>query len=224
MVLTLSKTPIALSHRHLLSALFLLCILLNGCARTPPKSPVISQDWAKHETQIQSKNNWQAIGKLGVKVPNDGGSANLRWTQQSDAYQIDLNGPFGQGKLSIEGQPGKVTLTEAGEPPRSAKTAEELITKTTGWNIPVTQLAYWVRGLPAPNLKITRFQPNALGLLGELEQAGWKVVYGDYLNVASTDNSIAMPARITAEYKDVKLTLVIREWNFNPLDTSEPQP
>jgi outer membrane lipoprotein LolB len=204
--------------------MFLLCVLLTGCTRTPSKPPIISQDWAKHETQIQSKNNWQAIGKLGVKVPNDGGSANLRWTQQSDIYQIDLNGPFGQGKLSIEGQPGKVTLTEAGESPRSAKTAEELITKTTGWNIPVTQLAYWVRGLPAPDLKITRFQPNTQGLLGELEQAGWKIVYGDYLSVASVDNAIAMPARITAEYKDVKLTLVIREWNFNPLDTPERQP
>ena len=218
MILTLDRTPLLSTtfiQRICLFALISLVILVSGCAGIHPKAPVISQDWAKHEAQLQAKNNWQAVGKLGVKVPNDGGSANLKWAQQSDAYEIDLNGPFGQGKLSISGKPGNVTLIEAGQPPKSAKTPEELITKTTGWNIPVTQLAYWVRGLPAPNLKVTRFTPNAQGLLGELEQAGWKIIYGDYLNVASASDVIAMPGRITAEYKDVKLTLVIREWSFD---------
>jgi outer membrane lipoprotein LolB len=105
-------------------------------------------------------------------------------------------------------------LTEAGQPPQTAKTAEELIRKNSGWTIPVTQLAFWVRGLPDPNSKVTRFMPNAQGLIGELEQLGWKVTYGDYLNVATATNNIAMPGRIVAEYKDVRLTLVVREWLF----------
>ena len=227
MILTLDKTlSISIISAQRIFALLLLSlvIFLSGCANTHTKSPVISQDWAKHDALLKSKNNWQAIGKLGVKVPNDGGSANLKWTQQSDSYDIDLNGPFGQGKLSISGKSGNVTLIEAGQPPKSAKTAEELITKNTGWYIPVTQLAYWVRGLPAPAMKVTRFKPNAQGLLGELEQADWKVIYGDYVNVTSAGETIAMPGRITAEYKDVKLTLVIREWSFNPSGSTESNP
>lgn len=194
----------------------LLALLFSGCAHQLPKAPLISEDWPRHQAQIESLSHWQAVGKLGVKVPNDGGSANLRWQQQTNDYQIDLNGPFGSGKMTIAGSPANVTLTEIGKNPQTAKTAEELIRKNTGWNIPVTQLAFWVRGLPAPNTRIAHFAPNAQGLIGELEQLGWKVTYGDYLSVTNNAETIAMPGRITAEYQDVRLTLVIREWTFNP--------
>jgi outer membrane lipoprotein LolB len=210
-----------LSIRFLLACLFI-SVLLSGCAHQGAyKSPLISQDWPQHQTQVESISNWQATGKLGIKVPNDGGSANLHWQQQSQDYQIDLNGPFGQGKMIIEGKPGSVTLTEAGKPSQTAKTAEALISKSTGWNIPVTQLAFWVRGLPAPDSKIIHFEPNALGLIGELQQAGWKITYGDYVNVQKAEEIVAMPSRIIAEFKDIRLTLVIREWK---LDSSADNP
>ena len=196
--------------------LLLISLLLSGCAHKLPKAPLISEDWPKHQAQVEAIKNWQATGKLAVKVPNGGESANLKWLQTGKAYQIDLNGPFGSGKLTINGLPNKVTLTEAGQAPQAAKTAEELIRKSSGWNIPVTQLAFWVRGLPDPNTNITRFTPNAQGLLGELEQLGWKVSYGDYLSVATATEPIAMPGRIVAEFKDVRLTLVVREWIFEP--------
>ena len=208
----------------------LIAALLSGCAHQQPKAPLISQDWPLHQAQLLAHPNWQAIGKLAVKVPNDGGSANLNWVQTGKIYQISLNGPFGAGKLDINGEPGSVTLLEAGEPPQTAKTAEELIRKTTGWTIPVTQLAFWVRGLPEPNTRVVGFSPNPQGLIGVLEQLGWKITYGDYLNVPLNPQSndtpngsetLAMPGRIVAEYKDVRLTLVIREWRLPAQDKSE---
>lgn len=192
----------------------LIGILISGCTHRQPKAPLISQNWVDHKSKVEAINNWQATGKLAVKVPNDGGSANLKWLQTGSAYQIDLNGPFGSGKVTINGLPNSVTLSEAGQTPQPAKTAEELIRKNTGWNIPVTQLAFWVRGLPDPNSKVTHFTPNAQGLIGELEQLGWKVSYGEYISVNTPTNTIPMPGRIIAEYKDVRLTLVVREWLF----------
>lgn len=191
-------------------------LTLVGCATKPinPKAPLISANWPEHQTKIEAAQHWQAVGKLGVKVPNDGGSANLRWQQTLNDYQIDLNGPFGQGKMSITGNPKLVTLIEGGNPPQSAKSAEELIRKHTGWTIPVPQLSYWVRGLPAPNAAITRFSPNSQGLLGELEQLGWTVTYGDYLSVGN--DNLALPGRIQAQFNDIRLTLVIREWTLEP--------
>ena len=205
-----------LTYRLLLASV-LLSFLVAGCANQPRKltNPVISQDWPQHETRVQAISQWQALGKLGVKVPNDGGSANLNWQQHDQHFQIDLNGPLGQGRMSIAGAPGQVTFSEGGNAPQNAKTAEELITKNTGWTIPVTQLAWWVRGLPEPQTKITRFETNNLGLIGELEQMGWKLTYGDYLNVQNAQGEpIPMPGRIVAEFKDIKLTLVIREWKL----------
>ncbi len=195
----------------------LLVLLLSGCAQQPHKvfTPLISQNWPQHQAQVQAINIWKATGKLAVKTPDDGGSVTLRWQQQNAEYYIDLNGPFGQGNISIEGAPGHVTFSGGDKPSQSAKTAEELLLKNTGWNIPLTQLAYWVRGLPDPSTKLSHFTPNAQGLIGELEQAGWKISYGDYINTQSSSEVIAMPSRITAEYnKEIRLTLLIRAWQL----------
>ena len=211
---------------QILKALWLLVVIasvLTGCSHQQLKAPLISQNWAEHKQNVEAINAWQATGKLAVKVPNDGGSANLKWLQTGEGYQIDLNGPFGSGKVSINGVRNSVTLSEAGQIPQTAKTAEELIRKNSGWNIPVTQLAFWVRGLPDPNSKVAHFASNAQGLIGELEQLGWKVTYGDYLNLSTPTQNIPMPGRIVAEYKDVRLTLVIREWLLAASD-SLPQP
>lgn len=194
--------------------LLIVAVLLSGCAHQLPKAPLISEDWPKHQVQVETFQHWQATGKLAVKVPNDGGSMSLRWQQEPNTFNIDFNGPFGQNILSIAGEPNHVVLSEPGKDPISAKTAEELIRRNTGWTIPVTQLAFWVRGLPAPNAKVTRFAPNTQGLIGELEQLGWKVTYGNYLSVVKGTETVAMPGRITAEFKDMRLTLVIREWQL----------
>lgn len=206
---------------HAWLCFILVTVILSSCTHRQPKAPQISQNWADHKQKVESIGNWQAVGKLAVKVPNDGGSANLKWTQSGQSYQIDLNGPFGSGKVTINGQPNSVTLSEAGQLPQTAKTAEELIRKNTGWNIPVTQLAFWVRGLPDPNTKVIHFTPNAQGLIGELEQLGWKVSYGDYLNASTPTTSIPMPGRIIAEYKDVRLTLVVREWSLEATEATQ---
>jgi outer membrane lipoprotein LolB len=198
----------------LLLRLLFIGLIVSGCAHKLPKAPSISEDWPKHQAQVEALKNWQAVGKLAVKVPNDGGSMSLRWQQEPKSFQIDFTGPFGQNILAIAGESDRVTLSEPGKDPITAKTAEELIRRNTGWTIPVAQLAYWVRGLPAPTAKVTHFTPNAQGLIGELEQLDWKVTYGDYLSVINGGETISMPGRITAEFKDIRLTLVIREWQL----------
>ncbi|HWV15093.1 MAG TPA: lipoprotein insertase outer membrane protein LolB [Cellvibrio sp.] len=198
---------------RLLSFSLLLLALLSGCAQQPQKvqPPLNKEDWAKRQEQILNIRHWQATGKLGVKVPNDGGSASINWQQHNSDYQIDLNGPLGLGKMTINGKPDEVSLIQGGKPPQSARTAEELLLKNTGWRIPVAQLAYWVRGLPAPKAKVTDYAFNEQGGLSELQQAGWKISYGDYLQ---TSANIPLPGRITAEFNEVRLTLVIREWQI----------
>jgi outer membrane lipoprotein LolB len=192
----------------------LLSILLSGCAQTP--KPVLTGDWQEHSRQLVKLNKWQAIGKLAVKVPNDGGSMSLRWQQEPKQFNIDFSGPFGQNLLTINGDDKQVTLSEPNHAPISAKTAEELIRRNTGWTIPVAQLAYWVRGLPDPSNRISKFQPNTQGLIETLEQSGWKISYSEYMSVTSGAETLAMPKRIIAEFKEIRLTLAIREWQLEP--------
>ena len=197
-----------------LCSLWLLFVLLSGCATTP--KPLLTEDWQEHTRQLSTLNKWQAVGKLAVKVPNNGGSMGIRWGQEPTQFNIDFSGPFGQNLLTISGNDKLVTLNEPNHAPINAKTAEELIHRNTGWIIPVAQLAFWVRGLPDPTNRIGKFQPNTQGLIETLEQSGWKISYSEYMSVTSGSETLAMPKRIVAEYKEIRLTLAIREWLLEP--------
>jgi outer membrane lipoprotein LolB len=190
----------------------LLLVLLTGCATRPP---VTLDDRAGQEIQLQQLTHWKLTGKLGVRVPGDNGSASLRWDNAAKNYSLDLSGPFGQGRMLITGKPGKVSLQQANEAPLIADSAEELILHVTGWTLPVAQLAYWVRGIPAPHQAITWRETNAMGQLASLEQAGWRIHYSQYAAVAYRKTSLYLPGKITAEYGDIRLTLIARQWQLD---------
>ncbi|WP_323815909.1 lipoprotein insertase outer membrane protein LolB [Cellvibrio sp. NN19] len=197
-------------HRYLLPILALL--LISGCAHrgtfTPP------QDVLEHQRQVQAINNWQLNGKLGIRTQNDSGSASVKWVQNTANYQINLSGPLGQKSMIITGTPDKVRLEQTGEAAQEAKTAEALIKKTAGWTLPVAQLAYWVRGVPAPKLRITHLQQNDSGMIDQLTQGDWNIYYSNYRDHDFNGATLPLPGKITAEYQDVRLILVIRSWQL----------
>jgi len=190
----------------------LLLVLLTGCAHRLPSPP---QDWSTHSVRVQNLSHWQITGKLGVRIPGDNGSANLRWQNQERQYTLDLSGPFGQGRLLIRGKPGRVTLQQPGEAPLMADSAEDLIYQTTGWTLPVMHLAYWVRGVPAPHHPVARLELDESGRLAELQQAGWHIQYQNYQTVPAGNSLLQLPGRVTAEYGDIRLTLIIRQWQLD---------
>lgn len=193
------------------SLLLLALLLTSGCAHrslTPP------QDVLEHQRQVQAIDDWTLTGKLGIRTTDDSGSANVKWTQQITSYQINLSGPLGQKSMIITGTPDKVRLEQTGEPAQEAKTAEALIKKSAGWTLPVAQLAYWVRGVPAPKLRITQLQQNENGLIAQLIQGGWSIDYSNYRDQTFNGVILPLPGKITAEYKNVRLVLVIRHWQL----------
>jgi outer membrane lipoprotein LolB len=149
---------------------------------------------------------------LGVRSPSDSGSASLRWQQAPNSFFIYLSGPLGQKRMEIEGNTTQVELRQNGQPPLRAKSAEALIRKASGWKMPVNQLSYWVRGIPAPGARITRLEQNEQGLISLMQQAGWTLGYSNYQDQTLNDQTLALPGKITAEQGDIRLTLIIRTW------------
>ena len=192
--------------------LLVVLAFVTGCAHhstlTPPQNVI------EHQRQLQSIDAWQLTGKLGIRTADDNGSATVKWVQHNADYQINLNGPLGQKRMIITGTPDKVRLEQTGEPAQEARTAEALIKKSVGWTLPVAQLAYWVRGVPAPKLRITHLQQNANGLLDQLNQGGWVVTYSHYRDQQYQGLSLPLPGKIIAEYRDVRLILAVREWQL----------
>lgn len=192
----------------------LLAFAATACVHRPGLTP--PENLREHQQQVQAVDEWQLSGKLGIRTPDDSGSASLKWAQHASGYQLNLAGPLGQKRMIITGQPGKVRLEQTGEPTQEAKTPEALIKQQLGWTLPVTQLAYWVRGVPAPKGRITRLQQNSDGLIALLQQGDWLITYSNYSDQTVSGKTLALPGKITAEYGDVRLILAIRQWQLGP--------
>lgn len=201
------------------SLLLIATLLVNGCVHQGSLTP--PQDVLEHQRQVQAISDWQLTGKLGVRTAGDSGSASIKWAQQIANYRINLSGPLGQKSMIITGTPGKVRLEQTGEPAQEANTAEALIKKSAGWTLPVAQLAYWVRGVPAPKLRITHLQQNENGLIAHLIQGGWSITYSNYRDQRRNGVILPLPGKIIAEYKDVRLILAIREWHLDAQDATQ---
>lgn len=189
-------------------------LVLSGCAHQG--GPLPDQNWQERYDELADIQHWQLTGKLGIRIPGDNGSARMNWQQRFQEYDIDLSGPMGSNRFSIKGRDGEVTLLQAGFEPQVASSAEELILANTGWTIPVAQLAWWVRALPAPDEPVSRLQRDEQRQLVELEQAGWIIQYSNYRAVTRPDQNgaVALPGRVIASWGDIRLTLVIRDWQL----------
>lgn len=192
--------------------LLCLALLLSGCVHQGTLTP--PPDVLEHQQQVQAIGDWQLTGKLGLRTAGDSGSASVKWVQQIANYQINLSGPLGQKSMIITGTPDQVRLEQTGEPAQEAKTAEALIKQSAGWTLPVAQLTYWVRGVPAPTLRITHLQQNDSGLIAQLIQGGWIINYSNYRDQTFNGVILPLPGKITAEYEDVRLVLVVRDWQL----------
>lgn len=189
-------------------------LIASGCTTLTPHTPSAVTTLEQQQLRLQNINNWQFDGKLGVRSPYDSGSASIKWQQFPRAYNIHISGPLGQKRMHVQGEENKVSLHRAGQPSISADNAEALLQEATGWNLPISQLSYWVRGLPAPKLPSEQLTLGDNGLIAELQQAGWHISYTQYAPQQYLDTQVLLPSRIQAVNDELRLTLVIRTWQL----------
>ena len=82
-----------------------------------------------------------------------------------------------------------------------------MVESQLGWQLPVSHLLYWVRGLPAPDSR-SRIALDPNGRLASLQQDGWDVQYLGY----TEEDGYTLPNRIKLAGRDLKITLVVKDW------------
>ncbi|HBM07891.1 lipoprotein localization factor LolB [Pseudomonas sp. Choline-3u-10] len=188
-----------------------LALLLAGCAGLGPQEsvegPGNAEDWKTHKAHISEIDGWQISGKIGIQAPQDSGSGTLFWLQRQDYFDIRLSGPLGRGATRLTGRPDAVALEVAGQGRFEADSPEALVESQLGWQLPVSNLLWWVRGLPAPDSR-SRIALNANGQLASLKQDGWDVQYLSY----TEEDGYPLPNRIKLAGRDLKITLVVKDW------------
>jgi outer membrane lipoprotein LolB len=195
--------------------LTLLGLFIVACSTLPATNTPLNQNltWPTRQAELQQLQSWKISGLLSVRDNQQSQSANVSWVQKEGDYTISIFGPLGFGGLILEGQPGIVTLKEDNGQKFSASTPEELITETSHWVLPVSNLYFWIRGIPAPNSP-AQLQFDRYHHLQTLNQQGWKISYQKYTGIKNMD----LPSLITLSRPPLFIKIVISQWEIVPVN------
>jgi outer membrane lipoprotein LolB len=189
-----------------------IAVLLGGCAQQPI-SPVDNVE--RYQRRLTAIKDWELRGKMNLRAPGHSETLRISWRNTAGDYAIRLSGALGMGATWVRGNAQGVRLERSGEETLFAASPEALVYRHLGWQVPISELRYWVRGLPAPTPRPRHVQFSSEGMLSYLEQSGWSLQYRDYRAAGPW----RLPGKIVATRDDFRLTLVVSEWS---LDASNP--
>ena len=183
--------------------------LLSACSTmsTPPSAPAVKIPLKTRQVALNQINNWQITGKIGVRSANDSGSATVDWVQHDNRYMISLTGPMGANSMKLTGRPGEVALDMSNGKHFTASSPEELLAKQWGYHLPVSNMKYWIRGLPVPGA-ISNPRYDSYNRLSSLQQQGWNVQFLSYMNSGGRD----VPSRISLNSPALQVKIVVYQW------------
>ena len=181
--------------------LLLLLLWLSGCA----SPPVVQAPIAAQATFVLT-------GRIAVQHGERRQTAGLRWTHRLQSDTVDLLTPLGGTAARIYRDSEHATLQRE-QQVQEADNLEALMQQVLGWYLPLAGLNHWVLARPMPGrpVEMTR---NASGQLDTLLQDGWRIRYSRY----SDTQPQTLPTRMQLEYEDLRVTLLLDEWEWNSVE------
>jgi len=219
-----------LNGRAFLFSLFSL-LVLSGCAGLPEGPPVDdpAAAWQARAARLAPLTNWEVLGRMALRTPEESWQATLLWVRRDDSHKIDLTGPLGRGHLRLTQDRDGAQLRDADQRTYRDSSAQQLLLRATGWQVPLEGLNYWILGLPAPEADSGR-DLDERGRLSALRQSGWDIRFMEYARYDGYD----LPSKLfikrraapgervigadPANDSVVELRLVIERWTFNRRD------
>lgn len=186
-----------------------LVVMLAACAapRLKPDAARLAVQ-GEREGVLAERDQWTIEGRLGVSDGRDGGSGSLRWVQDGADFRLTVHAPVTGKTWVLHGDDRHAVLeglrAEAVESPDAAA----LLARELGWQVPVAQLGYWIRGMRAPGPATLVFRED--GLPAQIDQAGWTVEYRDYDETVDPP----LPQRIFARNGERDVRVSIRTWTL----------
>jgi outer membrane lipoprotein LolB len=188
----------------------LVLVLAGGCATRPPALvPEAEPAWLEHRAALEALRDWQVRGRVALRTEDEGWSANFDWQQRGENYRIRLRGPFGQGAVELRGGQHGVWLKRADQPAVFAYNPEALLQQQTGWQLPVTGLVAWLRGLPVSDDDLV-IKWDKQGRLLHIGQNGWLIEYQRYLEMGD----LSLPEKLRLTRDSIQVRLVVDDWQI----------
>ncbi|HEX5352488.1 MAG TPA: lipoprotein insertase outer membrane protein LolB [Rhodanobacteraceae bacterium] len=185
-------------------------LLLAACAPVPVRKPGTPEQLAAQsarERTLGVQRNWSLEGRFAASDGHHGGSGGLTWQQTGRQFRFTLRAPITGKTVQLSGGPDGAVLTGAGKQPLAGRSAGEVLDAEFGWNVPVSDLAWWVRGLRAPGSPaILTFGAN--GLPATLDQDGWHIDYRDWY----AERTPPLPRKVYASRDPYTVRVMIQNW------------
>ncbi|RZI43517.1 outer membrane lipoprotein LolB [Herbaspirillum sp. HC18] len=193
-----------------------LTFVLAGCAgmlppQSAPQPQAVSAARPFHD-------RIELGGRLSVRYQGDRKEEAVHgsfvWSQTPEQTTVTLLSPLGQTMAVIDVSPQGATLTQAGQPARTAANVDVLTTETLGWPLPVSGLKEWLQGF-ALDRNGRRFVATPAST-EVTTQDGWRIQYANWLdeNSVPPENRAKRVdlARSTAQAGDISIRIVIDSW------------
>ncbi len=198
--------------KQTLSALILI-FFLASCA-APPR-PTVSLNSSAHQLSLEQQKHWLIKGKLGFKSPEKKNkSANFRWQQTQQKYQINLTSIIGTSLLNMQGDENGVTLVASDETYQDSNPSH-LIWRVTGWQIPVEKLRFWIKGQHQNNDQVLTSEQGWVSQLQPIcnNCENWLINYDNYKLV----DKIWLPHKVVLHnsLNNSQLLIRVNEWDLH---------
>jgi outer membrane lipoprotein LolB len=199
--------------KKILFLLPFLCVL-TGCINLhPPITHTTFQtiDAKTRQANLSKLSRWKIVGALSITQPGASPQiANYTWDQSSATqYQITLSSALNVYQLQIVANNGEIALFKNNVHVTDASTPEQLMQKAVGWSLPLKNLQYWIRGIPAPFADYTASY-DRYGHLVRLTQLGFVVQYTTY---QTNDAGLDVPELISMQSPAIFAKIVLKKFH-----------
>lgn len=180
-----------------------LCLLLaavavlSGCAALQPGGEPVQRAAA-----------FDLVGRVAATYEGRAFTSGVRWEHLPERDEIWLMTPTGQALAHITADASGATLTGADQNQYHAGDVGRLTRRALGWELPLAQLTWWVRGEPVPGVPAEEVLRDQQGRLVRLGQDGWHIVYAH----PADDRRDDRPQRLDLARAGQKIRLVIDSW------------
>lgn len=170
----------------------------SGCASLPP------------QPALPRAAPFEVLGRVLVNVDGRAFTAHVRWLHAADGDEIWLMTPTGQTLAHVIENAEGAVIIGADQTQYRASRVEALTQRALGWELPISRLQYWVRGMPAvaPAATAEIGERDAEGRIRQLAQDGWRVSYEHYPPALQD----GLPRRVEVAGATQTLRLVIDIW------------
>lgn len=204
----------------------LLCLINNGCtslklSEKTARYQVISK--TVRQTKLSTITHYNVRGAFSIAPQNSTAGANGKpvlanydWQQNGENhYKIRIFSTLNIYSAFIDGRPGLVTLRQSDKKIYRALTPEGVMWRVLGWSLPIRNLYYWVRGLPASGAA-QGANYDVYGHLIRLQQDGWTVQFSAYAPV----NGIDLPRLLRLTRPGIEVKIAMKQWQFTSVSSN----